>query len=147
MRWEGEGGKGAAEAEGAAEGEEGLWEGGEGGVCLHLQLSLRPHRTPRDTTKAVEEAEQLAALTAAIREAPDDASRYYARACRLLPLKQYAEAVSQQTSPGLLCSLVSSADLRRARPIWSRCAMRRRASASLPASRRLTSRRAEPSTS
>jgi hypothetical protein len=50
-----------------------------------------------------EEAEALAALSAAIREEPDQAARYYARACRLLQLRLYAEAVS--TAPAVLsCS-------------------------------------------
>ena len=41
-----------------------------------------------------EEAEALATLTAAIRDEPDQPARYYARACRLLQLRLFAEAVS-----------------------------------------------------
>ena len=76
-----------AEAEVGAE-----WEGGEGGVCLHLRVQLRPHAVSMAGPKT-EEAEALATLTAAIREAPDQPARYYARACRLLQLRLFAEAV------------------------------------------------------
>ena len=76
-----------AEAEAGRE-----WEGGEGGVCLHLRVQLRPHAVSMAGPKT-EEAEALATLTAAIREEPDQPARYYARACRLLQLRLFAEAV------------------------------------------------------
>ena len=78
----------AEEAEAEAE-----WEGGEGGVCLHLRVQLRPHAVNMAGPKT-EEAEALATLTAAIRDEPDQPARYYARACRLLQLRLFAEAVS-----------------------------------------------------
>jgi len=96
----------AEEAEaGAGAGAGAAWEGGEGGVCVHLRVQLRPHAPGMAAPKA-EEAEALAALSAAIRDEPDQAARYYARACRLLQLRLYAEAVrTVRTAPALLsCS-------------------------------------------
>ena len=84
-----------AEAEVAAE-VEAEWEGGEGGVCLHLRVLLRPHAVSMAGPKT-QEAEALATLTAAIREEPDQPARYYARACRLLQLRLFAEAVITQS--------------------------------------------------
>ena len=62
-----------------------------GGICVQMTLELKrdPGELPATLTAQVA---RLCQLTAALREAPDDASHYYARACALLTNKMYAEA-------------------------------------------------------
>ena len=65
--------------------------GGAGGVCICLTAELKRHPGPLPASLSAATA-KLRKLTSEIREAPDVAAHYYARATHLLSMKMFAEA-------------------------------------------------------
>ena len=61
------------------------------GVCLHLTIELKKHAGELPASLSTQAA-KICTLTRSLRDAPDDAAHYYARACALLTMKMFSEA-------------------------------------------------------
>ena len=61
-------------------------------MCVAITLELKKHPGEKRSTLA-SQALRLCQLTRSVREAPDAAGHYYARACSLLSMRMFSEAV------------------------------------------------------
>ena len=61
-------------------------------MCVAITLELKKHPGEKRSTLA-SQALKLCQLTRSVREAPDAAGHYYARACSLLSMRMFSEAV------------------------------------------------------